>query len=144
TIETGNSAIKISSNKTLRGTTKEAKIVGGLTVSGSNVIVQNFTVQGKGEGNSPADAVNGSGSNIWFDHLNILDGVDGILDLVNGADMITTSWNKFWYTDPGHSHRLALLFGNDSGEPKCELDGGRQHHSVHHNWFSDLVDQRMP
>lgn len=144
TIDTAGKAISFGSNKTLKGTNKNAKIIGGLTVGGSNVIIQNFTVQGNGEGKSPADAVNGSGSNIWFDHLAILDGGDGILDLVNGANNITTSWNKFYYTDSSHSHRLALLFGNDSGPAKCKVDGGRQQHTVHHNWFSKLVDQRMP
>jgi pectate lyase len=142
TIDAGDSSVEIESNKTLRGVDRDATIVGGLTVSGSNVIVQNLTIQGKGEGGSPADAINGTGSNIWFDHLNVLEGGDGLLDLVNGADRITTSWNKFWYTDPDHGHRLSLLFGNDS--EKCDLDGGRQHHTIHHNWFADLVRSRAP
>lgn len=142
TIDTGSSYLSIGSNKTLRGTNKDARIIGGLTVSGDNVIVQNFTVQGKGQGSSPADAINSSASNVWFDHLHVLDGGDGLLDLVNGANRITTSWNKFSYTDSRHSHRLSLLFGNSSD--KCSQDGGKQKHTIHHNWFGSLVDQRMP
>jgi pectate lyase len=141
TINTGSSEVDIDSNKTLRGTNKDATIMGGLSVGGSNVIVQNLTINGNG---GPSDTVNGDGSNIWFDHLALLDGDDGILDLVNGADMITTSWNKVYYSESmkDHGHRLALLFGNDSD--KCDLDGGRQRHTIHHNWFGDYVDQRMP
>ena len=142
TIDTGSSSVTIGSNKTLRGTNRNATISGGLSVSGSNVIVQNFTLQGKGYGGNPADAINGDGNNIWFDHLNVLEGGDGLLDLVNGADRITTSWNKFSYTDPNHGHRLSLLFGNSSD--KCDLDGGRQRHTIHHNWFGNLVRSRMP
>ena len=141
TINTGGGEVKIESNKTLRGTNKDATIRGGLSVGGNNVIVQNLTVNGNG---GPSDTVNGNGSNIWFDHLNLLDGDDGILDLVNGADMITTSWSKVYYSESmkNHGHRLALLFGNDSD--KCEEDGGRQRHTVHHNWFGDYVKSRMP
>jgi pectate lyase len=74
--------------------------------------------------------------------LAVYDGGDGLLDLTNGSDHITVSWCKFWYTDPNHSHRLALLFGNSS--EKCADDGGKVNHTIHHNWFSDLVKQRMP
>ncbi|MGD8859499.1 MAG: hypothetical protein PVI30_05765 [Myxococcales bacterium] len=142
TIDGGSDEIEIGSNKTLLGTSQDATIVGGLSVDGDNVIVRNFTLQGKGDGGSPSDAINGSGSNIWFDHLDVLEGGDGLLDLVNGADRVTTSWCKFSYTDPDHGHRLALLFGNDS--EKCEEDGGRQRHTIHHNWFGDLVRSRAP
>jgi pectate lyase len=143
TIDTGSSEVTIGSNKTLRGVDAKAKVVGGLAVRGNNVIVQNLTVQGKGLGKKPADALNASGStNVWFDHLNILDGGDGLLDLTNASDRITVSWNKFSYTDPKHTHRLALLIGNSS--EKCSVDAKKMNVTVHHNWFSTLVDQRMP
>lgn len=144
TVDTGSSSLSIGSNKTLRGVDKNAKIVGGIGISGqSNIIIQNLTVQAKGYGNYPADAIGASGSHhLWFDHLNVLDGGDGILDLTNGSDRATVSWCKFWYTDSSHPHRLALLFGNSS--EKCDVDAGKNNHTVHHNWFSTLVDQRMP
>jgi pectate lyase len=143
TVDTGDTALSIGSNKTLRGVDKNAKIVGGIVISGqSNVIIQNLTVQGKGQGYYPADSAAASGSHhLWFDHLNILDGGDGILDLTNGSDRATVSWCKFWYTNSTHTHRLALLFGNSS--EKCDVDTGKNNHTVHHSWFSTLVDQRM-
>ncbi len=144
TVDTGSSALSIGSNKTLRGVDKNAKIIGGIGIKGqSNIIIQNLTVQGKGQGNSPADAAAASGSHhLWFDHLNILDGGDGILDITNGSDRASISWCKFWYTDSSHDHRLAVLLGN--GSEVCDLDGGKNNHTIHHNWFSTLVDQRMP
>lgn len=143
TVDTGSSSLTIKSNKTLRGIDANARIIGGISVNGNNVIVQNLTIEGKGQGKSPSDTINSTGaSNVWFDHLNVLNGGDGALDLTRGSDRITVSWNKFWYTDASHSHRLALLFGN--GSEQCAVDGGKQNHTVHHNWFAELVDQRMP
>jgi pectate lyase len=143
TVDTGSESVTINSNKTLRGVDANARIVGGLSIRGNNIIVQNLTVQGKGQGNDPEDAINSHGaSNIWFDHLNVYDGGDGVMDLTNGSDRATVSWCKFWYTDSGHSHRLALLFGN--GSEKCDVDGGKQNHTIHHCWFADLVKSRMP
>jgi len=143
TVSTGGDALEVNHNKTLRGKDKDARIVGGIEIRGSNVILQNFTIEGAGAGGSPGDATNSDeASNMWMDHLAIFDGPDGIMDLTNGSDLGTISWCKFWYTDPGHGHRLALLFGN--GSKKCEIDGGKQNHTIHHNWFAELVRSRAP
>jgi pectate lyase len=143
TVETGSDELEINNNKTLIGADANARIIGGIGIRGNNIIIRNLTVQGMGQGNSPSDAMYSQGaSNLWLDHLNVYDGGDGIMDLVNGSDLATVSWCKFWYTDSGHSHRLALLFGN--GSEKCDVDAGHQNHTLHHNWFAELVDQRMP
>jgi endo-1,4-beta-xylanase len=144
TFETGSSALEISSNKTLVGAGEDTTIIGGITINGqSNIIIRNLSILGAGEGGSPADSVGVRGSqNLWFDHLNITDGPDGILDLTRGTDHVTVSWSKFYYTDSNQSHRLALLFGG--GSTHDDTDTGKNNHTVHHNWFGDLVDQRMP
>lgn len=143
TVNTGSSSLQIKSNKTLRGVDANARIIGGVSLQGNNIIVQNLTVQGNGQGNKPSDSMNSTAAvNVWLDHLNIYDGGDGILDLTNGSDLVTVSWSKFWYTKRKHTHRLALLFGNSS--EACSRDGGKQNHTVHHNWFAERVDQRMP
>ncbi|MEI8633275.1 hypothetical protein P4S72_16910 [Vibrio sp. PP-XX7] len=41
-----------------------------------------------------------------------------------------------------YPHRLALLFGGSSNA--TDTDTGKNNHTVHHNWFGNLVDQRMP
>jgi pectate lyase len=144
TFETGSSALEISSNKTLVGTGEDTTIIGGITINGqSNIIIRNMSILGSGEGGRPADSVGVRGShNLWFDHLNITDGPDGILDLTRGTDHVTVSWSKFYYTDSSQSHRLALLFGG--GSTHGDTDTGKNNHTVHHNWFGDFVDQRMP
>jgi pectate lyase len=142
-LSTGSEELEVNSNKTLRGTNKDARIVGGISIRGNNVILQNFTIEGAGDGGSPDDALNSHGaSNLWLDHLAIFEGPDGMIDLTNGSDLATVSWCKFWYNDPDHGHRLALLFGN--GSTKCEVDGGKQNHTIHHNWFAELVRSRAP
>ena len=57
TIDTGGDSLVIEHNKTLRGVDANATIVGGISINGSNVIVQNLTIQGKGQGGSPIAAI---------------------------------------------------------------------------------------
>jgi pectate lyase len=145
TIDTGTSAVDIASNKTVVGVNKSATIKGGLNIreGSSNIIVRNLTIQGRGEGGVPADTVAARGSHhLWFDHLNVTDSSDGNLDLTKGSDFLTVSWSKFWYTDPNHSHRLSCLVG--AGSTEAATDSGKNNVTYHHNWFAELVDQRMP
>jgi pectate lyase len=144
TFDTGSSALEINSNKTLVGIGKDTTIKGGITIKGkSNIIIRNLSIIGAGSGGSPGDSVGVRGShNLWFDHLNVSDGPDGIIDLTRGTDHVTVSWCKFWYTQPGHSHRLALLFGG--GSTHGDTDTGKNNHTLHHNWFGELVRSRMP
>jgi hypothetical protein len=96
-----------------------------------------------GLGTKPVDTVAARGSqNLWFDHLNLTDGPDGMLDLTKGSDHATVSWCKISYTTSNRDHRLSLLFG--AGSTESETDTGKNNHTVHHNWFAQNVDQRMP
>jgi pectate lyase len=145
TIDTGSSPVDIASNKTVVGVNKSATIKGGINIreGSSNIIVRNLTIQGRGEGGAPADTVAARGSHhLWFDHLNVTDSSDGNLDLTKGSDFLTVSWSKFWYTDPNHSHRLSCLVG--AGSTEAATDTGKNNVTYHHNWFAELVDQRMP
>jgi pectate lyase len=148
TITTGSSPIEIKSNKTLVGVDKNATIKGGLNLSDgtSNVIIRNLNILGVGTSSNsgePVDTVAARGShNLWFDHLNLTDGPDGMLDLTKGSDHATVSWCKISYTTSNRDHRLSLLFG--AGSTEGETDTGKNNHTVHHNWFAQNVDQRMP
>jgi pectate lyase len=145
TIDTGTSPVDIASNKTVVGVNKSATIKGGINIreGSSNIIVRNLNIQGKGEGNDPADTVGARGSHhLWFDHLNISDAGDGNLDLTKGSDYLTVSWSRFSYTDPNHTHRLSCLVG--AGSTETATDTGKNNVTYHHNWFAELVDQRMP
>jgi pectate lyase len=148
TITTGASPIEVASNKTLVGAGRDATIKGGLNISAgsSNIIIRNLNVVGVGTTSNtgePVDTIAARGShNLWFDHLNVMDGPDGVLDLTIGSDHATVSWCKFSYTTSNRDHRLALLFGGSS--TATDTDTGKNNHTVHHNWFAANVDQRMP
>jgi pectate lyase len=145
TIDVGTTAVDIASNKTVVGVDKNATIKGGINIraGNSNIIVRNLTIQGKGQGNEPVDtAAARTSHHLWFDHLSIGDASDGNLDLTIGSNYLTVSWSKFWYTDPNHTHRLSCLVG--AGSTAADTDTGKNNVTYHHNWFADLVDQRMP
>lgn len=144
TIATEAKPVELRSHKTLRGADKNATLRGGIKIGAAhNVIVQNLNIQGAGVGNDPADAIAVRASHhIWMDHLNVWDSRDGNLDITNGSDYVTVSWCKFWYTDATHDHRLCSLVG--SGSTEAETDAGKNRATYHHNWFADLVRERMP
>jgi len=147
----------VGSNKTIVGVCG-AELQGHVRFSGSqNVIFRNLKVVGNDCSESPDDCsagddaisvLNGS-SHLWFDHLDVSDGSDGNLDITQGADFITVSWTKFWYsharTDPdaGESgHRFSNLIG--ASDNNAAVSGGRLNVTFHHDWWADNVDQRMP
>jgi len=143
TFVTGSSAITIGNNKTLRGVDANVVIQGGIDINTkSNIIIQNLSIQANGFGGSPVDAAAARTTHhLWFDHVTFSDAGDGLLDLTVGSDFITVSWCKFFYTDPNNTHRLCSLVGNGS---TSTTDTNKNNVTYHHNWFSDLVDQRMP
>ena len=68
--------------------------------------------------------------------------VNGNLDITNRSSYVTVSYVKFWYTDKNHPHRLNALIG--SGAADHPEDFGHLKVTYHHNWFSTLVNERMP
>lgn len=144
TISSGVNPISIGSNKTIIGEDKYATIRGGFTIDNqSNVIIRNLNLQGYWPIFGPTDTIAARGSHhLWFDHLNIWDASDGLLDLTQGTNYVTVSWSKFFYTDPDNPHRLASL--NGGGAEHEDTDTGNNKVTYHHNWFANYVDQRMP
>lgn len=87
----------------------------------------------------------------WIDHNTFLDldtadsslpyyfGVlyqvhDGLLDITNGSDLVTVSWNRF------ENHDKVMLIGSSDNAP-ADVDKLRV--TIHHNLFKDL-GQRAP
>jgi len=68
------------------------------------------------------------------------DGADGSLDIVRGADNITVAWCKFYYVNQT-THLNTILIGNGDN---VTTDAGKLHVTMHHNWFAEKCDQRMP
>lgn len=142
---TATNTVPIASNKTIIGKDKNAKIYGGIEMNGvNNVIVRNLNIQGvwPNTGAGDAVAVKGGSHHIWLDHLAVWDAPDGNMDITQASNYVTVSWCKFWYTSASHTHRLNGLIGAGGGtQPN---DWGKNKVTYHHNWFSDLVNQRMP
>jgi pectate lyase len=152
--------VRIGSNKTLIGTCG-AQIVGHVQLSGgSNVIVRNLKMVGYNckDGQAVAakdcsvgpDTVTVSGTHhVWFDHDDISDGSDGNMDVNQGADYMTISWTKFYYSGTrvdlagaGAGHQFSDLIGSSDGSGAT--DAGHLRVTFHHDWWGQNSYERMP
>ena len=124
--------VSVNSNKTIIGGGKGAKIYGSyIDINGKqNIIIRNLTVE---KGGPDAIAARNS-HHLWFDHLDLSDSSDGLLDLTLGSSYITVSWCRM------HDHNKVSLA--NSGTSHFE-DVGRNHVTYHHNWFYSAT-QRNP
>ncbi len=135
--------INIGSNKTIIGL-KKSLLKGSLCIKDvRNVVIRNLTIQGPGavDVNGPDCITINNSKNVWLDHLDIYDGQDGNLDIVNGSDYITVSWCKFHYTSASQNHKLSSLIGNSDDKTS---DRGKLKTTMIYNWWADGVESRMP
>jgi pectate lyase len=145
TINLGSSNVRVRDNKTIIGLGANATLIGDLKVDGNNnVILRNLTFTNpNGAGDSDGLTLQDC-RNVWVDHCTFVDCDDGSLDISHGADWITVSWCHFYYTNPAADHRFANLVGHsDSSSAEAE-DTGKLHVTYHHNWWGQLVHERMP
>ena len=147
------SAIKVGSNVTIygyqgailaqtyTGTTNEDNTI--MNVAGKNIIIRNLTFKGAGAVDKDAgDCLHvQGGTNVWLDHLDVYDGEDGNLDVINGANYVTISWTRFHYTSASKEHQFSNLIGNSDSKTS---DDGKLKTTMHHNWWDDGVKERMP
>lgn len=143
TINLGSSNVRVRDNKTIIGLGTNATLVGDLKVDGNrNVIIRNITFTNpSGAGDSDGLTLQDC-QNIWVDHCTFVDCDDGSLDISHGADWITVSWCHFYYTNPSADHRFSNLVGHSDGN--SGEDAGKLHVTFHHNWWGQLVHERMP
>ncbi|HET9957620.1 MAG TPA: hypothetical protein VFQ61_24150 [Polyangiaceae bacterium] len=147
-------ALDVKSNKTIRGADGSAKLVGGIRVIGtsiaaadmvSNVIIQNLSIDASGSNTSELmdedDAITVAyAHHVWIDHVDTLDAGGDSIDITNGSDYVTVSWTRFRFANA--ARRTGVRVGNS--DANSAEDAGRLKVTLHHNWFSDRVDQRMP
>jgi pectate lyase len=155
--------LELLSNKTLVGVAGGATINGGIRIrpqssdeTVQNVIVRNIFLNGAtsavegDEGEAPNDdddaLVIYRAHHVWIDHVEIWDGRDGNLDVVHGSDFVTISWSKFRYSDnpPYPDHVYSNLIGHSDSANAAAEDRGALGVTLHHNWWSDGVVERMP
>lgn len=117
----------------------------------SNIIIRNLIFEGPGAydvdgwDNCTLDA----SSNVWVDHCEFRDGVDGNFDIKAGSNYITASYCKFSYLKapraggPGGSndHRFSDLIG--SGD-NVTSDRGRFRITFVRCWWAQGCVARMP
>ncbi|MBP5246523.1 MAG: pectate lyase [Fibrobacter sp.] len=127
--------------QTYTGTTNEDNTV--LNIKGDNVIIRNIIVKGAGAVDKDAgDCMHvQGGTRVWIDHVEVYDGEDGNLDVINGANYVTISWSKFHYTSASSEHQFSNLMGNSDSKTS---DSGKLKTTMHHNWWADGSKERMP
>jgi len=135
--------VSVGSNKTIIGL-PGATLNGGFEIKNvSNVIIRNMKIQGPGA--IDVDGVDcitvDNSTNVWLDHLEILDGQDGNTDIVNGSNYVTVSWCKFYYTSASTNHQFCNLIGNSDTKT---TDRGKLKTTMIYNWWADGVKERMP
>lgn len=145
TIDLGaNGRIKLQSNKTLRGATTASTILGTINISNAtNVIVSNLNISADTGNPSDNDGVTiANSTRVLVTKCTIYNCTDGNLDVINGSDLVTVSWCKFYYTrDNGHN------FSNLVGSSDTDVGSGdgltNYRISWHHNWWTGMAKQRM-
>jgi len=140
----GGGAVYVKSNKTIQG-------LPGVVLTGTidlgaggtnNVIIRNLTITNPATAEYSTGIGRGDGitcwsaTNIFITHCTIFDCADGCCDITRASNYVTVSWCKFYYTDPDADHRYVMITGNDSS--------ANPHTTLHHNWWAENCDQRMP
>jgi hypothetical protein len=77
---------------------------------------------------------------VFIHRCDFFDGADGNLDIVRASDYVTVSWCKFYYVNQT-SHKNTILLGNSDN---ATGDEGKLHVTLHHNWFAEGCNSRMP
>lgn len=62
---------------------------------------------------------------------------DGLVDITNGSDLVTVSWNRF------QNHDKVMLIGSSDSGNTAKGDRGKLRVTLHHNLFEN-VGQRTP
>lgn len=158
----GSMISEVVTNKTLLGL-KGVKLVStarvnnggilGLKEGSNNVIIRNLIFEGPGAFDVDGkDLLQNTGcTNLWVDHCEFYDGVDGNFDNTKKADNITISWCKFGYRYPS---KVEGMTGDGSGEHRYSnlIGGGSSDYpndgfysiTFQYCYWGDGCAQRMP
>ncbi|OQP64048.1 hypothetical protein A3860_21795 [Niastella vici] len=117
----------------------------------TNIILRNLTFEGPGAYDTDGwdNITLDNCSNVWVDHCEFQDGLDGNFDIKNMSDYITVTWCKFIYNKapipggPGGAddHRFSDLFGSSDG---ATADRGHLRITMQNNWWAQGCVARMP
>ena len=117
----------------------------------TNLIFRNLYLEGPGaydtDGNDNMTIE--ECTNVWVDHCEFHDGMDGNLDIKTASDFISVTWCKFSYEKkpiaggPGGApdHRYSNLFGSSDG---ATGDRGKLRITMQYCWWGEGCRERMP
>ena len=153
-------SLQDQSGKTIYGTTGAKLVSTNQTKDGSgimsikrctNLIIRNLIFEGPGAYDTDGwdNAVLDDCRNVWIDHCEFRDGVDGNFDIKNMSDYVTVSYTKFGYLKapkpdgPGGSddHRYSNLIGSSDG---ATADRGKLRITFARCWWAPGCKERMP
>jgi len=117
----------------------------------NNIIIRNLVFEGPGAYDVDGwdDATLDASMNVWVDHCEFRDGVDGNFDIKNTSDYITVSYCKFTYLKPpkaggsggADDHRFSDLIGSSDG---ATADRGHLNITFARCWWAQGCVARMP
>ena len=118
------SPIRVKSNKTIDGEGAEVTISKqGLQISEShNIIIRNLTFAHGIGSNTDAIQILAGAKTVLIDHCDFSDWKDGLVDITQGATMVTLSWNYF------HDQDKVILIDPFEREGSVRV-------TLHHNFF---------
>lgn len=156
----GRISFQDQSGKTIYGLPGSKLVSNTLTKDGSgilnvkrcsNIVFRNLTFEGPGAYDTDGwdNMILDNCRNIWVDHCEFQDGMDGNLDIKNASDYISVTWCKFIYNKtpipdgPGGSddHRFSNLFGSGDG---ATGDRGKLRITMQNCWWAQGCKARMP
>ncbi len=118
----------------------------------NNVIMRNVTFKSAGaydcDGND--NLCIDAATNIWVDHCDFQDGVDGNFDCKNGSNNIAVTWCRFRYlkeptaggSGGAADHRYTNLWG--SSDNNAAKDAGKLNTTFQFCWWGEGCRERMP
>lgn len=123
-----------------------------LLLNCQNIILRNLTFESAGAYDIDGFdnlALKGC-KNVWVDHCDFLDGVDGNFDIIEGSDLISVTWCRFRYLTPAWAggeggndrHQNSNLVGNS--DKTAEIDEGHLNVTFANCWWADGCSERMP
>ena len=149
--------VRVKSNKTIQGIDADSGLIGNVLLSGvSNVVLRglNFTHPGTtigadGKYTDGGDGVSVDNSTrVLVTHCTFIDCADGMIDTRLGSTDVTISWCKLYYTSATTPHHFTMIAdGNlirDAVTDEVIAAGTPLRMTMHHNWWADYCDQRMP
>lgn len=135
---------KLISNK------QNANNSGILYLKGSNIILRNLIFEGPGAYDCDGwdNLCLDKATNVWVDHCDFQDGVDGNFDIKGTSDNISVTWCRFRYlkapkaggSGGADDHRFSNLVGSDSKDKPTD---GTYNITYAFCWWDEGCKQRM-